>query len=117
MADHAFGYASDKGSDHNVVVMADQVDGMCDGGSGKVCPQQKLADALTEPFALVFACSYPGCGRELKHATALRLHEQLHVDYEVDTGSGCGDAMMFSTEPGLGIIETAPSDAACTIRG
>ncbi len=45
-------------------------------------PQLRFAYTLAEPPT--FECTFPGCGRVMKNATALRLHEQLHVDDDDD---------------------------------
>jgi hypothetical protein len=51
-------------------------------------PQLRFAYTLGDPPA--FKCRFPGCSRVLNYATALRLHEQLHVDTELCSLSDSG---------------------------
>jgi hypothetical protein len=92
-----------------------------DAASRQLLLAHMLAHDATAPS---FECNCPGCGKHLKHATALRLHEHLHAECDLspdaalveDSAEGlsaCGEAVQHSRRSAAA---AAPS-AACSCPG
>jgi hypothetical protein len=74
-------------------------------------PQPRFAHTLADSPAFVWA--FPCCGRVVQHATALRLHKPLHVDYaQDDEPTAASGAVTVALEDGA--AEVPPAAATIT---